>query len=66
MGINTLQSQGISYTDSLSLAKANILNKQFSSLFTREDLSSIPEISEEPIPDISPLHIESEGVQSIC
>ena len=63
MGINTLQSQGISYTD--SVAKANILNKQFSSVFTREDLSSIPEIRGEPIPDIPPLHIEIEGVKHL-
>ena len=63
MGINILQSQGISYTD--SVAKANVLNKQFSSVFTREDLSSIPEISGEPIPDIPPLHIEIEGVKHL-
>ena len=63
MGINVLQSQGISYTD--SVAKANILNKQFSSVFTREDLSSIPAISGEPIPDIPPLHIEVEGVKHL-
>ena len=53
MGINTLYSQGVSYTDGAN--KANILNQQFASVFTKENQSSYPHMGGDPLPDI-PYH----------
>ena len=49
-GIMTLEYQSKVNTDSLS--KANLLNNQFVSVFTCEDLSYIPKMSENQVPDI--------------
>ena len=56
VNINTLCSNGHTYTD--SRAKADVLNNYFSTVFTNEDLTSLPTINSDPIPDISPLNID--------
>ena len=45
--------------------KANILREQFQSVFTDEDLSSIPEIPGPTHPSISSLHISPPGVAKL-
>ena len=59
-GVAALEHQGKVYTDSLS--KANLLNNQFASVFTREDLSHIPEMSGNQVPDIPDVDIQIESV----
>ena len=63
IGINTIQFEGKTYTQ--STAKANILNKQFASVYTKEDQSSIPSLHGESFPDIGTLHIESNGYEKL-
>ena len=63
VSINTLCSNGHTYTD--SKAKADVLNNYFSTVFTNEDLTSLPTIDSDPIPDISPLNIDPVGVQKL-
>ena len=63
VSINTLCSNGHTYTD--SRAKADVLNNYFSTVFTNEDLTSLPTIDSDPIPDISPLNIDLVGVQKL-
>ena len=50
------------YTDSLS--KANLLNNQFASVFTREDLSHIPKMSGNQVPDIPDVDIQIQELDS--
>ena len=59
-GVAALEHQGKVYTDSLS--KANLLDNQFVSVFTREDLSHIPKMSGNQVPDIPDVDIQIEGV----
>ena len=40
----------------------NILNSQFSSVFTKEDLKNIPEMGSDPTPGLGPLIISEQGV----
>jgi len=41
--------------------KADLLNKQFSSVFTTNNLSSLPELGPAPYPDISQIEISTDG-----
>ena len=50
ISINALLFNGETYTD--SAAKANILNNQFVSVFTKDDHSTLPIMRGNPIPDI--------------
>ena len=59
-GINTLEHQGTTYTDSLS--KAHVLAEYFSSVFTQEDATNVPVLEGNPLPEIPPIHIHSDGV----
>ena len=45
-----------------SFTKSNILNNYFTSVFTKEDITSIPSLSSQPSLDIDPLVINIEGV----
>ena len=63
IGIYTLRFEGKTYTQ--STAKANILNKQFASVYTKEDQTSIPSLHGESFPDIGTLHIESNGIEKL-
>ena len=42
--------------------KSEILNSQFSSVFTKEDLANIPEMGSNPIPGLGSLIISEQGV----
>ena len=58
-----MKKNGILFPDSSD--KANILREQFESVFTDEDLSSIPELPGPTHPSISSLHISSPGVAKL-
>ena len=45
-----------------SSLKSEILNSQFSSVFTEEDLDNIPEMGSDPTPGLGPLIISDQGV----
>ena len=63
-GTSSLKKDGIAYSDASS--KANILNDQFSSVFTREDTTSLPEImGPSRYPDIDFLQIHPNGVAKL-
>ena len=52
----------------LQIAKKNLhnaFNDYFTSIFTQEDLSTLPTISGIPFPDIPPISISVEGVASL-
>ena len=64
IGIAGLKQQGVLHQD--SKAKAEILNSQFKSVFTKEDPNEeLPEISEKCYPSISNLEITVEGVEKL-
>ena len=63
VSISTLQVSGESHSDSCS--KANILNDHFSSVFTEDDQSPLPDISNEPVPNISQISVEVDGVRNL-
>lgn len=58
-----LKDNGIIHSNSKD--KAQILNKQFQSLFTDEEKSNIPTMSGNPTPSIGNLHITSAGVEKL-
>jgi len=62
-GVAPLLDNGVLHTDSLS--KACILNKQFISVFTREDAGDIPRLQGLRYPNIADLHISTEGVEKL-
>ena len=56
--------QGLIHTDSNN--KANILNKQFSSVFNKnEDLDSIPDKGPSPHPSIDDITMKQEGIRKL-
>ena len=59
-GVSPLKKDGIAYSDPPT--KATILNEQFSSIFTREDLSSMPSMSGNPSPQMNSFTINCNGV----
>ena len=61
--INTLQVDGKPYSDSSS--KAGILNNYFSSVFTKDDQSPLPNIDSEPVPNILQITVEEEEVYNL-
>ena len=62
-GVSTLQQNGISYSDNQS--KADLLNSQFSSIFTKDDSSSLPDMNLGLYPDISNFVVSTSGVTKI-
>lgn len=60
VSINALQVDGKSYSD--SSFKADILNNYFSSVFTKDDQSPLPNIDSEPVPNISQIIVEADRV----
>ena len=51
---------GFLYSDTET--KAEILNDQFYSVYTREDMTSMPEKGQRPYPDMPDIHIGEAGV----
>ena len=63
-GVHPLKSSdGVTYTD--STAKANILNKQFSSVFTDESLINVPEKGPCPYPSTDSITVSPAGVKKL-
>lgn len=54
-GISLLKKDGVSYSDPET--KAAILNEQFSTSFTKEDMTSMSSMSDQPSPKMSPFTI---------
>ncbi len=54
-GVAPLRSNGCLVSE--SLAKANILNEQYQSVFTTENTNNIPDLGNSPYPNLPPLHI---------
>ena len=59
-GVAPLSSKGINHSDSLK--KADILNQQFTSVFTKEDTSDIPTLKSAGHPSVSPIVLNRKGV----
>ena len=47
------------------LAKAKVLNNQFASVFTRENVSTSPTLSGTPFPDMENIEFSSQGVAKL-
>ena len=62
-GIPTINANGLILSE--DSAKANALNAQFASVFTREDTSVIPNLSGTTYPTMRPISVTVEGVASI-
>ena len=63
-GVAPLRStDGLIHSDSGT--KANILNAQFKSVFTKEDLSSMPDKGPSPYDTMAPITITTPGVQKL-
>ena len=59
-GVAPLTSNGVNHSDSVK--KANILNDQFTSVFTKEDLSTGPELNSTDHPSVHPIVVSRKGV----
>ena len=59
-GVSPLTHNNKAVTD--SLGKANILNSQFKSVFTTENLDNLPCMGESPFPDVPNIQVSTEGV----
>ena len=62
-GVSTLQQNGISCSDNQS--KADFLNSQFSSVFTKDDSSSLPDMDLGLYPNIFNFVVSTSGVTKI-
>jgi hypothetical protein len=62
-GISTLQS--IDRTVTLAADKAQALNHQFCSVFTKENMEDFPSLNSKQVPGIDPLIITTNGVQKL-
>ena len=58
-----LKRDGVAHSD--SQVKANILNNQFSSVFTKEDTSTIPSLYHSTHPDLARITVSKQGVQKL-
>ena len=62
-GITSLQSDGNPVTD--SLGKAELLNKQFKSVFTIEPAGDLPNKGPSPYPTMPDITITSQGIENL-
>ncbi len=62
-GVTLLKKDGISHSDPMT--KASILNDQFSSVYTNEDLTTVPTVAGSPSPPMADFSIDSKGVLKI-
>ena len=63
VGVSTLKSDGKLITD--PAGKAEALNQQFSSAFTREDPNNIPELGPSPYQTMNVVNISQTGVEKL-
>ncbi|MEW8547322.1 MAG: reverse transcriptase domain-containing protein, partial [Candidatus Thiodiazotropha sp.] len=59
-GVAPLSSDGVNHSDSLK--KANILNTQFTSVFTNEDTSNVPKLNSTDHPSVKSIVVNRKGV----
>ena len=62
-GVSSLKADGVAHSD--PRMKANILNNQFSGVFTTEDTSFIPHIEGTPSPDMHHFSVTVQGVKKL-
>ena len=62
-GVAPLKQDGVLISDAKS--KANILNNQYASIFTNENISTVPELDVSPYPTISTTSITEKGVKKL-
>ncbi len=62
-GVAPLKKDGVTHID--NQAKAEILNSQFASVFTKEDTGDLPQMGESPYPDIPDIQIHVPGVAKL-
>ena len=62
-GISTLKDNGRLHADPKE--KANILNKQYESTWTREDKTSIPVPDDNPFPSMKDIQVTNEGITKL-
>ena len=62
-GVAPLRKEGLTYSD--AAAKANILNEQFCSVFTTEDMQNLPDLGESPYPDMPNIEVTVQGVHKL-
>ena len=58
-----LKREGFLHHDATT--KANILNQQFASVFTEEDMDNLPDLGISPTPEMNKITINTEGVQNL-
>ena len=63
VGIAPLKKNGLVFSQSKD--KANILNNQFSSVFTQEDLDNLPDLGESPQPTMPDINITVNGIEKL-
>ena len=63
MGVAPLKKNGLTYSDSRT--KADLLNDQFCSAFTREDLAVLLSLDASPHPDMPDIQVSTKGVQKL-
>ena len=62
-GVAPLRRDGVARSD--SQVNANILDDQFSSIFTKEDTSPIPSLGHSTHPDLALITVSKEGVHKL-
>ena len=62
-GVSPLLHDSVCHSDSTE--KANILNHQFQSVFTREDLASLPDKGDSPFPSMPEIGVDTNGVRKL-
>ena len=62
-GVAPLKKSGLVHSD--PAAKANILNEQFCSVFTAEDLANMPDLGDSPYPDMPHITVTTNGIQKL-
>ena len=62
-GVSPLKDSGLTFSDPQQ--KANILNKQFCSVFTKENLETLPDLGESPHPTMPDIDVTLPGVTKL-
>ena len=62
-GIQALKNQGVLVSDNKT--KAELLNAQFKSVFTGEDMSALPDLVSKNIPSIPDIIVSTDGVEKL-
>ena len=63
VGVAPLKKNGLIH--STGKEKANILNDQFGSVFTNEDLDNLPDLGDSPFPPMPDINITTDGVEKL-